>query len=145
MDIKKLANPVQNVKKQAQEVAGQLQEQATEIAAAAQEQFNAVLDEYHNVLPVASSLGMSVGSFEVHMGLLPEVRTSLVGLLEQINNEAVQKLIAENQSNKLLVLILNSLLITKELQQRLNISNLKGVVVDIKLGVPPNVSVRLAS
>jgi hypothetical protein len=145
MDIKKLANPVQNVKKQAHEVAGQLQEQATEIAAAAQEQFNAVLDEYQNVLPVASSLGMSVGSFEVHMGVLPEVRTSLVGLLEQINNEAVQKLIAENQSNKLLVLILNSLLITKELQQRLNICNLQGIVVDIKLGVPSNVSVRLAS
>lgn len=145
MDIKKLTNPVQNVKGKVQEVSGQLQEQATEIAAAAQEQFNAVLNEYQNVLPVAESLGMSVGSFEVHMGVLPEVRTSLVGLLDKINNESVQKLITENQSNKLLMLILNSLLVTKELQQRLNISNLKGIVVDIKLGVPPNVSVHLAS
>lgn len=145
MDIKKLTNPVQSVKDKAQGVAGQLQEQATEIAAAAQEQFNSVLDEYQKVLPVAESLGMNISSFEVHMGVLPEIRTSLVGLLEKINNETVQKLIADNQSNKLLVLILNSLLITKELQQRLNISNLKGIVVDIKLGVPPNVSVHLAS
>lgn len=145
MDIKKLTNPAQSVKDKAQELSGQLQEQATEIASAAQEQFNALLDEYKKVLPVAESLGLSVGSFEVRMGVLPEVRTSLVGLLEKINNESVQKLIAENQKNKLLVLILNSLLVTKELQQRLNISNLQGIVVDIKLGVPPNVSVHLAS
>jgi hypothetical protein len=88
---------------------------------------------------------LSVGSFEVKMGVLPEIQTSLVGLLERINQESVQKLIAENPDNKLLVLVLNALLITKDLQQRLNISNLKGIVVDIRLGIPPKVSVHLAS
>ena len=145
MDFKKLNNPVQSVKDNAQKVAEQIQEQATEMAAAAQEQFNAVLDEYKNILPLAESLGLSVGSFEVQMGVLPEIQTSLVGLLERINEESVQKLIAENPNNKLLVLVLNALLITKELQQRLNISNLKGIVVDIRLGIPPKVSVHLAS
>ncbi|MGB3204473.1 MAG: hypothetical protein WBB28_05750 [Crinalium sp.] len=145
MDFKKLNNPVQSVKDNAQKVTEQIQEQATEMAAAAQEQFNAVLDEYKNILPVAESLGLSVGTFEVQMGVLPEIRTSLVGLLERINEESVQKLIAENPNNKLLVLVLNALLITKELQQRLNISNLKGIVVDIRLGIPPKVSVHLAS
>lgn len=145
MDFKKLNNPVQSVKDNAQKVSEQIQEQATEMATAAQEQFNAVLDEYKNILPVAESLGLSVGSFEVKMGVLPEIQTSLVGLLERINQESIQKLIAENPDNKLLVLVLNALLITKELQQRLNISNLKGIVVDIRLGIPPKVSVHLAS
>ncbi|MEG4121570.1 hypothetical protein QUA43_29375 [Microcoleus sp. N9_B4] len=145
MDIKKLTNPVQSAKGKAQEVTGKLQEQAIEISAAAQAQLNAVLDEYKNVLPIAESLGLSVGSFEVEMGLLPEIRTSLVGSVERINKDAVQKLIAEHQGNNLLVLIFNALLITKELQQQLNISNLKGIVVDVKLGIPPNVSVHLAS
>jgi hypothetical protein len=145
MDIKKLTNPVQNAKDKAQEVTGKLQEQTTVISAAAQAQLNAVLDEYKKVLPIAESLGLSVGSFEVEMGLLPEIRTSLVGSVERINKDAVQKLIAEHQSNNLLVLVFNALLVTKELQQRLNISNLKGIVVDVKLGVPPNVSVHLAS
>jgi hypothetical protein len=145
MDFKKLNNPVQSVKDNAQKVSEQIQEQATEMATAAQEQFNAVLDEYKNFLPVAESLGLSVGSFEVKMGVLPEIQTSLVGLLERINQESVQKLIAENPDNKLLVLVLNALLITKDLQQRLNISNLKGIVVDIRLGIPPKVSVHLAS
>ena len=145
MDFKKLNNPVQSVKDNAQKVAEQIQEQATEMATVAQEQFNAVLDEYKNILPIAESLGLSVGSFEVQMGVLPEIKTSLVGLLERINEESVQKLIAENPNNKLLVLVLNALLITKELQQQLNISNLKGIVVDIRLGIPPKVSVHLAS
>ncbi|MBW4495485.1 MAG: hypothetical protein KME26_20845 [Oscillatoria princeps RMCB-10] len=144
MDIKKLSNPIQSVKDKAQEVKGQLQEQVTEISAAAQEQFNAVLEEYQNILPLAESLGLSVGSFKVEMGLVPEIQTSLVGSVERINKEAVQKLIADNQSNKLLALVLNGLLITKDLQQRLKIQALKGITVDIKLGLTPHVSVHLA-
>lgn len=144
MDIKKLSNPIQSVKDKAQEVKGQLQEQVTEISAAAQEQFNAVLEEYQNILPLAESLGLSVGSFKVEMGLVPEIQTSLVGSVERINKEAVQKLIADNQSNKLLALVLNGLLLTKDLQQRLKIQALKGITVDIKLGLTPHVSVHLA-
>jgi hypothetical protein len=144
VDIKKLSNPIQSVKDKAQEVKGQLQEQVTEISAAAQEQFNAVLEEYQNILPLAESLGLSVGSFKVEMGLVPEIQTSLVGSVERINKEAVQKLIADNQSNKLLALVLNGLLITKDLQQRLKIQALKGITVDIKLGLTPHVSVHLA-
>ncbi len=143
-DIKKLTNPLQSVKDKAQEVTGKLQDKVTEISAAAQEQFNAVLEEYQNILPLAESLGLSVGSFKVEMGLLPEIKTSLVGSVERINKEAVQKLIADNQSNKLLALVLNGLLIAKALQQRLKIQALKGIPVDIKLGVTPNVSVHLA-
>lgn len=137
MDIKKLGNPVQGV-------TNQLQEQASGIASAAQEQFNAVLNEYEKVVPIAETLGLSVGKFHVEMGLIPEIKTSLVGSVDKINKEAVEKMIAENKNNKLLVLILNSLLFTKEMQQRLHISNLKSIVVDISLGVPPSVSVHLA-
>ena len=69
-----------------------MNEQATEMADAAQEQFNAVLDEYKNILPVAESFGLSVGSFEVQMGILPEIKTSLVCLLERINSESAKKI-----------------------------------------------------
>jgi hypothetical protein len=43
-----------------------------------------------------------------------------------------------------LALVLNGLLLTKDLQQRLKIEALKGITVDIKLGITPNVSVHLA-
>jgi hypothetical protein len=145
MNLKKGINPLQSAKDKADEVASQLKEQATELSAAAQEQFEAVLDEYKKVLPIAESLGLEVGSFEVEMGILPQIKTSLVGSVERINNEAVQTLIDQHQNNKLLVLIFKALLMTKDMQKRLNITNLKGIVVDIRLGVPPKVSVNLAS
>lgn len=143
MDIKNLGNPVQSAKDKAQGVTGKLSEQVTEISAAAQEQFNAILEEYQKVLPLAESLGLSVGSFKLEMGLVPEIRTTLIGSVERINKESVQKLIADHPSNKLLGAILNALLITKDLQQKLNIKSLKGIAVDVKLGIAPNVSVHL--
>lgn len=144
MDIKKLNNPIQSAKDKAQEATSKLQEQGLELAAAAQEKIEAVLDEYQKIVPVAESLGLTVDSFDVEMGLIPEISTALVGSMERINKEAVQKMIAENQSNKLLVTMLNALLLSKDLQKRLNIKNLKGIRVDIKLGISPKVAVRLA-
>ena len=143
MDIKNLGNPIQGAKDKAQGATGKLTEQVAGISAAAQEQFNAILEEYQKVLPMAESLGLSVDSFKLEMGLVPEIRTTLSGSVERINKEAVQKLIADHPNNKLLGTILNALLITKDLQQKLNLKALKGVAVDIKLGISPNVSVHL--
>jgi hypothetical protein len=144
MDMKKIPNPIQGAKDKAQEATAKLQEQGLELAAAAQEKIEDVLDEYQKIIPVAESLGLTVDSFDVEMGLIPEISTALVGSMEQINKEAVQKMITENQNNKLLATMLNALLIAKDLQKRLNIKNLKGIRVDIKLGISPKVSVRLA-
>jgi hypothetical protein len=143
MDIKNFGNPVQSAKDQAQGLAGKLTEQVTELTAAAQEQLNVILEEYQKVLPMAESLGLRVGSFKLEMGLVPEIKTSLIGSVENINKEAVQKLIADHPKNQLLVTILNALLVTKDLQHKLNIKYLKGIQVDIKLGISPNVSVHL--
>ncbi len=140
MDIKKLTN-VSGVKG----VADQIQEQAAGIASAAQEQFNAVLEEYQKVIPIAESLGLKIGSFNIDMGVLPEIKTSLIGSVDLIQKEAVESMIATHQSNKILVTILNALLITKDLQEKWHITNMKDIVVNIKLGVPPAISVHLAS
>ncbi|HEY9848362.1 MAG TPA: hypothetical protein V6D28_02800 [Leptolyngbyaceae cyanobacterium] len=140
MDIKKVTN-VPGVKG----VAEQIQEQAAGIASAAQEQFNAVLEEYQKVIPIAESLGLKIGSFNIDMGVLPEIKTSLIGSVDLIQKEAVKSMITTHQSNKILVTILNALLITKDLQEKWHITNMKDIVVNIKLGVPPAISVHLAS
>lgn len=145
MDIKKIGNPIQSAKDKAQDVAAQLKDEVTDLSNAAQQQLDAVLDEYQKVLPIAESLGLRVGSFQVEMGILPQIKTTLVGSLENIKSDAVKALIEKHQKNTLLVLIFKALLITKDMQKRLNITNLKGIVVDIKLGIPPQVSVHLAS
>ena len=97
------------------------------------------------MLPFAEELGLSVASFDIEAGILPQVKTSLVGSIDNINNEVVERIIAEHESNKLLAAVLNAVLMTKNIHQKLEgayISVLKDLVIDIKLGVPPSISCR---
>lgn len=131
MDFKKITN--------------QAQEKAAGVAAAAQEKVDAVIDEFNNMLPFVEELGLSVASFNIEAGLLPQIKTSLVGSIDNIKDEAVQRLIQAHESNKLLVAVLNAILMAKNIHQRLKgayISVLKNLVIDIKLGVPPSISCR---
>lgn len=131
MDFKKLTN--------------QAQEQAAEVTAAAQKKIDAVIDEFNNLLPVVEKLGFRVESFNIEAGVLPTINTSLIGSIDSINDEAVGQIIAENKNNKLLIAVLNSVLMTKSIHQRLKgayISILKDLVIDIQLGIPPKISCR---
>lgn len=126
-------------------IKNQAQEKAALVGAAAQEQIDGIIDEFNAMLPFAEELGLSVASFDIEAGLLPQIKTTLVGSIDKINNEAVQGIIAEHESNKLLVAVLNAVLMTKNIHQRLEgayISVLKDLVIDIKLGVPPSISCR---
>ena len=126
-------------------IANQAQEKAGQVGAAAQEKIDAIIDEFNAMLPFAEELGLSVASFDIEAGLLPQIKTSLVGSIDNINNEAVERIVSEHESNKLLVAVLNAVLMTKKIHQRLNgayISVLKDLVIDIKLGVPPSISCR---
>jgi hemoglobin-like flavoprotein len=126
-------------------IAEQAQEKAAGVSAAAQEKIDALIDEFNAMLPFAEQLGLSVTSFHIEAGLLPQIKTSLVGSIENIKDEAIQSLIAEHEANKLLVALLNAVLMAKRIHQRLEgayISILKDIVIDIKLGLPPSISCR---
>ena len=126
-------------------IANQAQEKAVEVSAAAQNTIDALIDEFNKMLPFVEELGLSVASFDIEAGLLPQIKTSLVGSIDQIKDEAVEGIIAENETNKLLVAVLKAILMAKNIHQRLEgayISVLKDLVIDIKLGVPPSISCR---
>lgn len=131
MDLRKIAN--------------QAQEKATEAAAAAQEKIDAILDEFNRMLPFVEELGLRVSSFDIEAGLLPQIKTSLIGSVDDIKSETVERLIAENETNKLLGAVLSAVLMAKSIHERLEgayISVLKDLVIDIKLGVPPSITCR---
>ena len=126
-------------------IAEQAQEKAAGVASAAQEKIDAIIDEFNRFMPFAEQLGLSLSSFNIEAGLLPEIRATLIGSIDSINNEAVEKIIADNENNKLLIAILNAILMAKSIHERLEgvyISVLKDLVIDIKLGVPPSISCR---
>ena len=126
-------------------VLDRVQEQTSEMTAAAQEKINLVLEEYQKFLPYAEELGLRVNSFSIEAGVLPQIKTSLTGSIDNINNEAIERIKTENSKNKLLIAILDSILLAKKCNEKLEdvyISILKDIVVDIKLGIPPAISVR---
>ena len=126
-------------------ISDQAKQKAEEVVASGQETLDLLIDEFNEMLPFAEEIGLSIGSFNIEAGLLPTISTTLVGSIEDIQNEAVERLIAEHESNKLLVAILKTVLMAKGIHARLEgayISILKDLVVDIKLGVPPSISCR---
>lgn len=126
-------------------VTSQVQAKAAEAAAAAQEKIDEVIDEFNELLPLAEELGLKLNSFNIEAGLIPQIQASLIGSVDNIKTEAVERLIAQHESNKFLVAIFNSVLMAKSIHQRLQgayISVLQDLVIDIKLGVPPSISCR---
>jgi hypothetical protein len=126
-------------------IASQAQEKAAGVSTAALEKIDDVINEFNAMLPFVEELGLSVASFDIEAGLLPQIKTSLVGSIENIKDEAVEGLIAEHENNKLLVAVLNAVLMAKNIHQKLEgayISILKDLVIDIKLGIPPSISCR---
>ena len=126
-------------------IATQAQEKTAGVSAAALEKIDEVINEFNAMLPFMEELGLSVASFNIEAGLLPQIKTSLVGSIDNIKDEAVEGLITQNENNKLLVAVLNAILMAKSIHQKLEgayISILKDLVIDISLGIPPSISCR---
>lgn len=135
----------QNVTEQAKNMTDKLQEETGEMAGLAQEKINLILEEYKRILPYMEELGLSVEGFSIEAGLLPKIQTSLRGSIENIKNETVERIKEENKNNQLLISILNAILLAKKCHEKLEsvyISILKDIVIDVKLGIPPSISIR---
>ncbi|MDJ1173124.1 hypothetical protein [Roseofilum capinflatum] len=123
----------------------QAQEKAAELTGAAQEKIDEVIDEFNKFLPLAEELGLSLDSFHIEAGILPEINATLIGSIDNINNETVERIIAENESNTLLVAALNAVLMAKGFHEKLEgvyIEILRDLVIDMKLGIPPSISCK---
>ncbi len=135
----------QNITEQAKNFTDKIQEETGELADVAQDKIDLVISEYKRLLPYVEELGLTVQGFSIEAGLLPQVKTTLIGSIDKIKPEAIERIKKENENNKLLVAILNAVLMAKKCHQQLEsvyISILKDIVVDIKLGIPPSISIR---
>lgn len=135
----------QNLTEQAKSLTSKIQEETGDVASIAQEKINLILEEYKLILPYMEELGLSVEGFSIEAGLLPQIKTSLRGSIEYIKVEAVDRIKAENKNNQLLIAILNAILLAKKCHEKLEsvyISILKDIIIDIKLGIPPSISIR---
>ena len=136
---------VQNISGKALQIQNQIREQTSEMSAAAQSKIDLVLQEYQKFLPYAEELGLKVDSFSIEAGILPQIKTSLTGSIDNINIETVERIKTENANNKLLIAVFNAILLAIKCNEKLEsvyISVLKDIIIDIQLGIPPAISVR---
>lgn len=134
-----------SITEQTQNFKNKIQSGTSDITGAAQEKINDILDEYKRILPYMEELGLSVEGFSIEAGLLPQIKTSLRGSIENIKDETVERIKLENNNNQLLVAVLNAVLMAKKCHLKLEsvyISILKDIIIDVKLGIPPSISVR---
>ena len=89
------------------------------------------------------TFGFKVTRFQVGMGVLPEVRSTVRGSLKGVKEDEIREIIAKSENKKILVAMLNALLAAKEMQERARLVGFNQVALDLKLGLPPSISFEL--
>jgi hypothetical protein len=114
---------------------------AQELAGSATATAGKMLDEFNEALPTIRALGFTVKDMHVGMGLLPEVGAKLVASTDTIDVDKIKELIAANADKKILVTALKGLQAAYNIKQQVPDVPLKGVELDLTLGLPPRVAV----
>jgi hypothetical protein len=100
------------------------------------------LDEYKKAITVMETFGFTMGKLEVETSLPPKVHTSILGSINNIQTEKLNKLIEEHRGETLLVTILKSLVLVRQIWECLELK-LTGVVLKVTLGVPPKIDAEI--
>jgi hypothetical protein len=114
---------------------------ARDLTNSASETVNRMLDDFNAALPVMQALGFSVEDIQVSMGLLPEVSAKLIAATDKINVKMLDEMIKAKSEQKTLVAVLKALQTAYNVRDQLGDLGLKGVEVDLTLGLPPKVSI----
>jgi hypothetical protein len=112
-----------------------------DVAGYASDSVGKLLDDFNAALPTMRALGFTVEDIQVAMGLLPEVNAKLVAAAANIDVKALDEMIGKRSEQKTLVAVLKALQTAYGLREQLGDFGLKGVVVDVKLGLPPEVGI----
>jgi len=108
----------------------------------AMDKISELLDEYKKAITLLETFGFTVGKFNVTMGLLPEIQTSISGLIENIRVNELKKMIEGHQGEALLVSLLKALIVTRQIWEHVELK-LKGFTLNVTLGASPKINVEL--
>ncbi len=121
--------------------------QATELGKKAAESIGQMLNEMKEALTIFENLGFKAEKVKIGgIGVaLPNLSTSLHASIGNIQIEKARELSEQHKDNKLIVMMIDALIKVKEISDRVEIDNLNGVKMDVKLGAMPKISVDLQS
>ncbi len=114
---------------------------AQEVAGTVGDTADRLLDELNEMLPILRGLGFTVRDLRVNMGLTPEASARLIASTDTIDVKVVQDLIERNAGKKLIVTTLKGLLAAYHIRRQVPDLPVKGIELDITLGLSPHVNV----
>ena len=114
---------------------------AKEVTGAATEAASNLVDEFNEALPTIRALGFTVKDLRVGMGLVPEIGAKLIASADTIDVKKIKELIEKHPENKTLIGALKGLELAYNVRQEVGELPLKGVEIDVTLGLPPHVGV----
>jgi hypothetical protein len=112
-----------------------------DLAGSASDTVGTLLDDFNAALPAMRALGFTVEDIQVAIGLLPEVNAKLVAAAANIDVNTLDEIIRKRSQQKTLIAVLQALQTAYNLRDQLGDFGLKGVVVDVTLGLPPRVGI----
>jgi hypothetical protein len=108
---------------------------------AAMGKIDELIDEFNEAVPDIKALGFSVHNFRMDIGALPEINAKIVGSVDAMDSVKIHNMVESNQEKKVLVSILRGLEAASHAKDKLGALGFKGVEADIKLGLPPKISI----
>lgn len=118
---------------------------AKDLADTATDAAGRVVDEFNEALPTMRALGFTIKDLRVGAGLLPEIGAKLVASTDTIDVKKIHELIEQHPDNKTLVGALKALELAFNVKRQIGDLPLKGVEVDLTLGLPPHIGVAFVS
>lgn len=127
------------------DLVGKAQEKAQEVAGSVGDAADRLLDELNELLPILRGLGFTIRGLRVNVGLTPEVSATFVSSTDTVDPKLVQDQIERNAGKRMIVTALKGLLAAYHVRRQVTDLPVKGIELEITLGLSPNVDVRFVS
>lgn len=132
----------QRMKEKAKEVQSSVAEKIAETSEAAQDKVREKLNDLNNLLPAIRELGYSVDAVQIGIGLLPDVGIDVSGLAKTMDEATYERVLEEQQENKVISLILKTLHTASSWQQKIHLMEMVSDQATITLGIPPKLTLK---
>ncbi|NRB42175.1 MAG: hypothetical protein HRU20_27510 [Pseudomonadales bacterium] len=107
------------------------------------EKIDEILEDFKQSIPLLKAIGISVNTVQFDFAAPPQLLASLAAKIDDTDPEVIQEYIDLHADKSLLVLILKGFMGAFEIRDKLECLGFNGLEADLKLTVPPSISVRM--
>lgn len=142
MKLAEMTGGKDKLKKTAGAVRDTAARQAKGARGAAAGKIDALMGALDETLLNVKTLGLTLKDFQLGSGVLPSVRATLEGSVDAVDPVRLAQMIDDHPDNEILQTTLKLLQSAVKYKDRLSVFDLTGIELSIKVGFPPDVSLR---